>query len=1007
MENSSHFDSSSDLSNKKGSEISEESSEVDFSKNESSTSDIADESENSKELKPTESQLKSKSRSNQSKVKYNDYNFSNQISSTQTPYSQAMNEIENDRNKILTKENKELKEKINDYELIISNLEMKSNGLLIQLGEAKSEISQLQSNQKQKTIDSNLQEKDTSKNDGAKSLDELHNYVKLQSNEISSLIQQREEFMKLYQLYNSVNSKSEDIIINLNETISKLQQKQTKGQDNYTNLEKQFSEKLEENQQRLNELYEYVYNNSTQAIQEQQNDMTEELIYDKLKSIVEMNMKSMSDKGDIKEREKALHGHLENAVKFIEILVNTNSQTKGKETKTMILSQCARINQYLVDQYGIEEIEPVVNLFEAGDPETQIQTFYDFIDENDISNTPTQELYTLFCATIYVNNMLFNHLDSMQERMKIPNNKIREVQDENQRLRRFYDDVSIKLEGIADQISDYISIGPNEDVFDMISSFINGCIAHMNDQNDASNQNDKNHQQYNDESNSVSQLNNNKSHDMNMDDLRLSRNNSGGSSNKNDQRSHNSKKNDDYKILALKLKAKYLSEKEKHEKSIHKLKKTIHNLKNKLNEANESLEEAKISENALNDKINSLSIELKKQIKQNNELTFTITKLNEHNSSILKSTDQSTNDSNKKIQKMQTYIQELEQQIQNLECKTNRINQHNRLNDDLQTQYNNRIRSLESDLSKALESNEELTEKVSAMTKQKNELLQQVTKYKVSERSLNLKISQMQEYIKFKEDQNNIKSKAQVLSINTENEKKLRKSQEKVHKNEMLLKCLIEGQFNIQIKKDTTYEEMITILEKEIAKGKLFFSTETLQDAEEIRKKLNMKNTDSLLDAFNDLLLQRENENQNYEVTKEENKNIQKQLEECQSDIKNVNSIKSKLNEWETWATKMFSQIAEGSAPSHQMNDIRYALEESLLTTIGHRTTCRKMHLLRVQKALLCNFYEEVKPSQTKKKIQSMKPFMCMILFIRRLQGYSGCFPPDYRAFTIQKNSLK
>ena len=898
----------------------------------------------------------------------------------------AIADLEEQRNVKLKKENSWLQKEVKNCNSRISSLEKENTGLLMKLNEANSELSHIRLQRSQQsisevTIHCNESSIHCSENNDINNAvyDSYNNMIESQSHEISSLHDQREGLIKLIQKYRAVSLKSDNVIDQMHQRILEMDQENLILQEGYYDLEKQLTDQSQKSESQISEIYDLLISKiPPEVYDELQNEEPEyqvklneqaDIIQAEILRSINALFNFYDNNARSSEREINVLAHLENAIKLVNTLLNSHGQDTPKDIRTRVLTQAAKINQFIQEQYGNEEMQHVADLFQSGNPEEQIETFYAFIDKKEM-DTPLKELYLLFCGVIEVNSILFNHLDTVQECSEIPPQKLHEIQNENQQLHKFYQDVNSKLESIADLLSD-APIEHSDDIFDTIYAFIekylsiikNGSISQQSTQEIEPNS-PLLHQQY---LQSIAKI----------------------------------KK---YREIVTKMKTKLAHEKEKRTEFEAQAQEAINSLEMQLKEANETINQLRSNEKKLTEQRKKFANELKKSNQKNDELTLSLAQFKEknmnHNGYGVVPNCISVNEYTQlKEQIMQEKIVKLKKKVLSLESEHKR----NAKTTEVQQQYKNRINSLEFEVDSSKEMISDLQSKLTLMTSEKNDLIQQVAKLKVSERSYQMKIAQMEDFIKFKNEEKDCQKKAHELSKSSESDKRIGKLKEQIKKNESLLRCFIESQFNTRLKKDLTFQEMISMLEKIIIKSSLFFSKETLKDAAEIRKRLKLKNTDSILDAFSVLRDTIDNGNAEIYNTKTDNKRYLDEINSFKEEAKRIDTVKSKLSDWEKWAARMFSQIAEGRAvPILSMNDIRYSLEEALLSSFGHRTIRRKLGILRVEKAIICQHYDDIATSQGPLNVRHIKPLISFVLFLRKIQSFAGCVPPKFKTVSFQ-----
>ena len=125
--------------------------------------------------------------------------------------------------------------------------------------------------------------------------------------------------------------------------------------------------------------------------------------------------------------------------------------------------------------------------------------------------------------------------------------------------------------------------------------------------------------------------------------------------------------------------------------------------------------------------------------------------------------------------------------------------------------------------------------------------------------------------------------------------------------------------------------------------------------------------------------------------------------------------------EWEQWSKSILYRITEGTSAIYATRDVRFLLEEALLSTIGRRGLLAKLDILKAEKKILISFAvagnldilnlnvnlagnPEPQPLLIQ-KIGSIRPMMVAIMFIRRIQVMSHRLPVKLAPFQKRDES--
>ena len=125
--------------------------------------------------------------------------------------------------------------------------------------------------------------------------------------------------------------------------------------------------------------------------------------------------------------------------------------------------------------------------------------------------------------------------------------------------------------------------------------------------------------------------------------------------------------------------------------------------------------------------------------------------------------------------------------------------------------------------------------------------------------------------------------------------------------------------------------------------------------------------------------------------------------------------------EWDQWSKSILYRITEGTSAIRSTKDVRFLLEEALLSTIGRRGILTKLDILKAEKKIFINFAQTGNldvlnlnaiqgpdaPPQPLLilKIGSIRPMMVAIMFIRRVQVMSHRLPVRLSPFQKREES--
>ncbi|EAX98712.1 hypothetical protein TVAG_480880 [Trichomonas vaginalis G3] len=279
----------------------------------------------------------------------------------------------------------------------------------------------------------------------------------------------------------------------------------------------------------------------------------------------------------------------------------------------------------------------------------------------------------------------------------------------------------------------------------------------------------------------------------------------------------------------------------------------------------------------------------------------------------------------------------------------------------------------------------ELTEKTLAkLTEQKNVLVEQNTKLRISERSLKLKISQMNEA----ENLQKASSQARELSIKSslENEcnKQIADIKSSIEAPKKHLKQILEEIFEVKIEnEDVSLEELVSELNKKLLTVEASISS--MKDVNLLRRKLRLEKDQKISDIFSGLEQKISELNGEINDMKTENSKLQEEMKSKQGLLNEMKSKLSSLFDWNSWARAAYMQIVAGSVPRVSDKEIRESLDDILFANISKRTEVMKRDLLREEKKILKKVQISCLESPAV-DADSVRPMIVSLVFVRRIR---------------------
>ena len=376
------------------------------------------------------------------------------------------------------------------------------------------------------------------------------------------------------------------------------------------------------------------------------------------------------------------------------------------------------------------------------------------------------------------------------------------------------------------------------------------------------------------------------------------------------------------------------------------------------------------------------------------KLKQVVEELNAQQARLLSERDAFVKQQQENEKRSQTRILDLVRRIEELENVNNdTLMSLKTRGDDLREKYELRVESLTDELADARKTIDDLLSQVSEMKASKQEQQLSIAKLKLNERTLNLKIKQLTDQARVKESVIETRASAKISAMKTEFDAELKREQEMLERYSTKIIALMERAFNIHIE-NAPVESVLDSFESIVDQRSTMQWKQLTDDAIAIRKIMGLKKGDSLLDAF-------QRNQRLYEDTTQRNSRLEKQNRQLASEnalMKRTQKNNEDSSAWMKWATGLYYQITEGSIPAFSSEDIKYALEEALLSSIGHRTLRRRLEILRSEKRMLVSCRSLLTDNYRVTPVQSIRPLTLVAMFSRRMQSMAGCLARQYRS---------
>ncbi|OHT07925.1 hypothetical protein TRFO_05040 [Tritrichomonas foetus] len=858
-----------------------------------------------------------------------------------------------------------LQTKCADQEATISELKTTVSELKFELSSAKSELSQKESEISQILCDL-PQNKDNEDNEEIfnQTLEIFDNLSKEQTNQIVELTKQRNEILTILHKYEKIESLNNDYLSHSNEENQQLK-------DQIEDLQQKLEQAIEESDNKVNELvesigkiYEYEIDQDKSPI-----DNIVELIENRIVAPDSPSVKSN------RERELKVLGQLENALKFFKTLAGSSSDDDTPifnfQDRTFILTQCARIGQFIEEEAGDVKIPSVPNLFDPLEIESCSKVFFDFLEnEEDINESPIRELYLMFLSCISVNFLLFNRVKELLSRKPTPTVRI------DDSFRELYEEILNEIKDSEKVLGLYVD-NPDNNFFSMLQIFVGEYeeLRRENDDNIAA------IEQLQAELIEVSQLTQNSSM-MPEGEFKTIK-------------SKIRKLKDDKRKLQECLNKEIKYRKSSNEKSRKQLEEAVQCLNIAKNEQEEF--------EKLKNKYQNLKQLSKDQENELNQYKEKLTELNDENEMLLKEKEELEASSESRIEELQENERKVREKNSSLAKRVTDLEKTNnemlvdikKRTEIIQEKLHERIQNLDNELKETREKLIKNLTEIKELRSIKHSNQVEITKLKFEVKNRSYMINQLTSQMKLKEEQFSAKSKAEVFQQQVKCDKLMNELSSNYDTARMKLVGLLKKKFNVTISETDSFNVIINALNRLIDEKMIAEMTTLNIDARslinEIKKMENRINSNET--TIEDLEMK--------------NAIISKQNEALTKKNSQLENAQDELNKWISWARSIHRHITDGQVGPHSVDDLKYVLEESLMAAIGHRNVLRKLDIIRREKKILNSpmarkCIEKV-PTQNR---PSIRPVILALMWTRRLQIFGSYLTSAYKCGPNESNTF-
>lgn len=778
-----------------------------------------------------------------------------------------------------------------------------------------------------------------------------------QNKEITSLSLQREKIIKLFHNFEELVEKSE-------QSIQTLQTKNNNLEEKYAALQEKFDNTTKDQNRMMQTVDDLLC--------DEVKNMVDHNNYNDLKGFVEEVVKVTNDLAKSKKSANSsfcksfkcddelyiqILTRLEDAMRYILYGEKSSDDPliKDDNCKARLVKECSRISKFIDEKlFGLDisDIPQHLSMFSPDaftSVEQQLKELFKYGEKSIMNSAQVRMLFVLFSVICIVNKKLSDKITDMTETVKIAegltnqSNIIKQLSDENNKLKKSLEEQKQNEKREKDQKQKEIQKDQNQAV-----------------ENEKLTEEIKKNEELNDKIASLED-----------------------------------------KIKEMTIEKNNLEEKSQEHVTNHKIDNAIvtqqmEDLKNKNEELLKTLKDVK--DNAAkcvkqaSKKILALESQISKQNSRVKEMENGIDILAEDNKKMTEQieTQKAENISQaKEIQNMSQKISDLEQKKNRLREKlqnhqmssSNEISSLKKELEAMRSEHISQVGKLNNDILIEKNVQQTMQSTIDKLLEQKKSLVEANTKVTLSEKSLRLKILQMEE--QHKHELNNVEAKSNIVvsSIKSQYSSQITAITEELNSAKNSLIELL----------NLTEKDKVCSLKDLIDSVKMIFTQyekdrPILNDAKQVKVHLKLKNDEQILASIKkleDKFASLSDELDNSKIVNEEIKAKMSKQTDAESE---VFDLKADIKAWECWSRSLYMQIAQKGIPKN-MTVVKNTIEEAVIGSTSETYMRKKLNLLRAEKEILSNgMIPKQNDDDNENKKPTIRTIIASISFIRRVQ---------------------
>ena len=664
---------------------------------------------------------------------------------------------------------------------------------------------------------------------------------------------------------------------------------------------------------------------------------------------------------EMNEKYEAVVGQLEAAMKLLQGLTHQGARTPcfgplvlDEATRTYLLTETARIGRFVDDNWI------TLNMQEGGgafDPRTfmnvqkELGGLLKYTREEQLKSSPFRELYALLVGLAEVNHMMCNYVDECKQRArKAAEGPDRaELEEQINELLRWKEDAMSRLAEVAHGFGEEDM--NDEDAFEYFLGLLKEKIGENEDLLSEMSILKNSHSQL--ETKHVTMKEVKKQLKKRKQELETAK-------------VEHAKELEDMKRQLEAQK----SETEKGQRECEEVSRKLKKTEAKLAEAKkaEAVNVGIVSE--IQAKISAIEAENVKLTKTCEQMRSTIKVQNEQLEQAIE-TEKSLRQSKKRVK---ARLAESESRNGTL------LEKIKKRNEELGEQYKNVITVLEGEIADVRSQNDRLVQERDTLARQKTELSNSITKMRLTERALKLKLANVQDKAEMDKAVASARDTTYRTSLQAQLGKQALDLKTELDKAKTFILRILSKNYGVTGDRDGALDDLLSQLQDHLevtARNQLLAA-----EATKCRNILNLARSRSLFDAVKELLVENNDLAERQDSIQDEISRLRTESSSQAPEGKNPAAV------WESWAKSLYYQISGGCAYTDTPNEIRFALEEAFLCSCGHRYVLRRLEFLRAEKRLL------LRTSPLLKKKSKGDPTLRTLLLISMFCGRVGRYQP-------------